>query len=92
MALNFDTLNAVLEGHNDKLLDLEMLAIKTGFWSAYYTHAKHPMSLDRIIEQIQDAYNGKESKSRKHVDTVDVDAFLQREAEFKARLLKMESK
>lgn len=69
---------------------MEMIAVKIGFWSAYYSHAKRPMPLDSVLEKIEKSYNGENITNRKHADDVDVDAFLQRETEFFTRLAETE--
>ena len=73
------------------MLDYDMLAAKSGFWSGYYSMSKKPKPLNVILEQLYKQYKGIEvQKKRKHADDVDVEAFLQREAEFQARLSEME--
>lgn len=88
--MSLDTFNAVLEGYNDRVCDWDLLSAKAGFWSGYYSNSKRPKPLDHILKHIRDGYKGTKSKKRKHADSVDVEAFLQQEAEFQARLLEME--
>lgn len=78
---------AVVNGYSDRLLDNQIIAIQSGYWSAYYMGAKHPKSVFKIAEDMLQRHNEKDAKkaSTPRPD-VDVDAYLEMEAQFKARL------
>lgn len=87
--MSLDMVQACIAGYTDSLLDLQMISVQSGYWSAYFTNSKHPKSVKQITEsmlrkheQLEDA-NTKTSTPRPDVD---VDAFLEREAKFQAKL------
>lgn len=86
--MSLDTLNACIEGYQDRLFDNQLLAVHSGFWSGYYTNSKRPKQLSTILDSLLRAKN---KKFKKHSDEVDVDEFLRREAEFQSRLASQES-
>lgn len=86
--MSLDTLNACIEGYQDKLFDNQLLAVHSGFWSGYYTNSKRPKQLSTILDSLLRAKN---KKFKKHSDEVDVDEFLRREAEFQRKLAAQES-
>ena len=86
--MSLDTLNACIEGYQDRLFDNQLLAVHNGFWSGYYTNSKRPKQLSTILDSLLKAKN---KKFKKHSDEVDVDEFLRREAEFQKKLAAQES-
>ena len=87
--LNLDTLNAYLEGYNDRITDYQMLSVTSGYWSAYYSNSKHPKPVEHIIRKLC----SRDSKvNRKHSNEVDVEAFLRTEERFKNRLRLIEER
>ena len=86
--MSLDTLNACIEGYQDRLFDNQLLAVHSGFWSGYYTNSKRPKQLSTILDSLLRAKN---KKFKKHSDEVDVDEFLRREAEFQRKLTAQES-
>ena len=79
-----DTYVACVEGYKDKLLDQQILAVQQGYWSAYYMGSKHPKPPDKIAESmIKDS----SATSSPKATEVDVEAFLQREAEYQRKLM-----
>lgn len=87
--MSLDMVQACIFGYMDSVLDQQLVAVQTGFWAAYYSNSKHPKSVQQISEsmltkhaRIKDAQN-KASTPRPDVD---VEAFLEREAKFQAKL------
>lgn len=81
--MNLATFSACLAGYQDRLEDMQILAVISGFWSGYYTNSKRPKPLKSIINKIA---GSRKHKKAAHVDTVDVEEFKRKEAEFKRRL------
>lgn len=82
--MSADTYDACVSGYKDRLLDQQILAIQQGYWSAYYMGSKHPKSPDRIAEDmLKERVRSATSQSKADID---VEAFLQREADFQRRL------
>lgn len=85
--MSIDTFNAVTEGYAERLFDLQLLQVHSGYWAAYFTNSKHPQKLDTVLQKLINQKNNNEHKSRqKHVDDVDVEAFLAQERAFKEKL------
>jgi hypothetical protein len=82
LELNFDTLNAVIKGYEDRLFDQQLLEVHGGFWTGYYIGAKRPKPLKTIIEKM---LNQKNKPTTKHSDSIDVEAFKSMEEQFKHR-------
>ena len=85
--MSLDMLQACVAGYSDRLLDHQILAVMTGYWSGYYNNAKHPTKLSKIIASIYKNHKKSTSQgvSKPKVD-VDVDAFLEREKKFRQKL------
>lgn len=67
--------NCYVQGFSDHTLDLQQLAVEIGYWSAYYSNAKHPKPVSRIVEMLR-----KSTVKRKHSEEKpDVETFLQLE-------------
>lgn len=72
--MNLDTFNAYVEGYGDRLFDLQLLSVHTGFWAGYYTGSKKPKSIKKIIELlVQKKFNT--SNPQQYADTIDVESF-----------------
>ncbi len=52
---------ACIEGYEDRLLDLVPLTVLVGFYSGYYSHAKHPKKPAAIIAKIDSEAKKKRS-------------------------------
>lgn len=87
--MSLDTFNACVEGYQDRLFDMQLLQVHGGFWSGYYMGSKKPKPLHVILKKIIKSRKTPKRK-QEHVDTIDVEAFLQREREFQKRLSKVE--
>lgn len=85
--MSLDVLKSVIQGYGDAILDQQILALQSGFWSAYYANAKHPKPLSKVAEEMVRRHN---CKVESHISTpkpdVDVEAFLEMEAQFRTRL------
>ena len=85
--MSLDMVKAVVQGYGDRLLDHQIIALQTGYWSAYYAGAKHPKPVHVIAADMSQRHS---KQSRADTTTtkpdVDVDAFLEMEAQFKAKL------
>lgn len=86
--MSLDMVQAVIRGYSDALLDQQIVALQSGYWSAYYTGGKHPKPVNQIAEDMINRH--KRQGAKKKMSTVkpdvDVEAFLEMEAQFKARL------
>ena len=85
--MSLDMIQAVIQGYGDALLDQQILALQSGYWSAYYYGSKHPKPVAKIAEDMVKHHKKQDAKT---VSTpkpdVDVEAFLEREAKFKSKL------
>ena len=87
--MSLDVFNIYVRGYSDRLLDQQILAMQTGHWAAYFVGSKHPKSTKELAERMlrdhlkQDARIKNPSAPRPDVD---VEAFLEREAKFKAQM------
>ena len=85
--ISLDMLQAVIQGYSDRMLDSQILALQTGYWSAYYSGARHPKPAHKIAEGMAQRHQKQNTKKLSPVKPdVDVDAYLEMEAQFKARL------
>lgn len=85
--MSLDMVQAVINGYGDRMLDNQIIALQSGYWSAYYSGAKHPKPLHKIAEDMVNRHQKQDAKklSAPKPD-VDVDAFMAMEAQFKARM------
>ena len=85
--MSLDVVQAVIHGYGDRMLDNQIIALQSGYWSAYYSGAKHPKPVHKIAEDMVRRHKQQDAKklSTPKPD-VDVDAYLDMEAQFKARL------
>lgn len=87
--MQLDMFNAYVRGYSDQLLDQQILAMQTGHWAAYFVGSKHPKSTKELAEKMlkdhlkQDAKLKNPSAPRPDVD---VEAYLEQEARFKAKM------
>lgn len=67
--------NCFIQGYSDRTLELQQLAVEIGYWSAYYSNAKHPKPVSKIFEMLR-----KKPVKKQHSDQdPDVETFLQLE-------------
>lgn len=85
--MTLDTFNACIEGYEDRLFDMQLTSVHTGFWSGYYTKGKHPRSMKSIITAL---IRARKKSPQQHADEVDVEEFQRREAEFLRRKAELE--
>lgn len=90
--MNLVTLMAFIEGYQEHLFDLKCIAVYQGYWAGYYSKAKKPMQLsavlNRLLSEHRKASKKKKGKKPSPLTDVDVDAFLERERNFKSKLNK----
>lgn len=86
--MSLDAFMAVVQGYTDRLLDQQILAVQTGYWAAYYTGSKHPKSVQQLAEDMVRKHQRKQDAADMSIPRpeVDVNAFLEKEAKFKAKL------
>lgn len=83
--MNMDTLQAVIEGYQDRLFDQRCMTVHQGYWAGYYMGTRHAKPVSHIIEtMIRANVKAKRSKhgsiSKPSVDMdVEVEAFLEME-------------
>lgn len=85
--MSLDVFQAYVKGYGDHILDQQILALQSGYWSAYYSNVKHPKQMSRIAEDMIKRHKNADAKkiSTPRPD-VDVEAFLAMEARFLAKL------
>lgn len=81
--------NACVDGYTDRQTDDSVQNVHTGYWSAYYTNAKHAKKPSKIAEKIYTEHERARKQKRGRPD-VDVEAFLKTEANFKKRLKELQ--
>lgn len=89
--MSLDVFQAVVSGYSDRLLDMQILSVQTGYWAAYYVGSKRPKLPKDVAASMLRAHK-KSERQKKAVavstpaPAADVDTFLAREARFKAKL------
>lgn len=85
--MSLDMVQAVIKGYGDRILDNQIIALQSGYWSAYYSGVKHPKPVHKIAEDMVRRHKQSDAKklSTPKPD-VDVAAFLEMEAQFNARM------
>lgn len=87
--MSLDVFQAVVAGYGDALLDQQILAVQSGYWSAYYTGVKHPKPVSKVVEELINKHQKVKRDAGKVLTPkpdVDVAAFLEMEAAFQSRL------
>lgn len=86
--MSLEVFQTYVAGFTDHLLDQQIIAVQTGYWTAYYVRSKRPKPLKTIVAGLRKAAEQPRISSTGSVakPEVDVDAFLEREAAFQARL------
>lgn len=85
--MSLDMFQAYLDGYADHMFDQQLMTIHTGFWAGYYTNSKHPKAVSTIMTSLQKKRD-QARQGKVHADSVDVDAFLEMERRFNAKLQK----
>ena len=84
--LNLGQVQAVINGYSARLIDWQSMAVWSGYYSAYYTNAKHPKKPTEIITHFWDAYSERDSSRGNTTKSIDMDAelelFAQRDLRF----------
>lgn len=87
--MSLDMFNAYVLGYSDSLLDKQIIAMQTGHWAAYFVGSKHPKNPKDLAEKMH-AEHAKQGAKCQNFSAprpeVDVEAFLETEAKFKAKL------
>ena len=88
--MSLDVFNACIKGYSNRLFDLQIVSVQTGYWAGYFTRAKKPKSLKSILNSMVKAKSKEDKSSDKSIKApeVDVDAFLAMEKRFQERRLK----
>lgn len=89
--MSLDVFRAVVKGYSDRLLDMQILSVQTGYWAAYYVGSKHTKKPKDVAASMLQAHMKSEDRQQKvavsaPAPAADVDTFLAREARFKAKL------
>ena len=84
--MDLGMLNAYLRGYGDRLLDQQTMSVQTGYWAGYYSNSKHPKSVKSILTKMIQKHRQSEPKLKTPAPEVDVEAFLERERQFKEKL------
>lgn len=90
--MNIPMLKAFVEGYQERLFDMECLAVQQGYWAGYY-QSKKPKSVKVVLEKM-DRDHKKIIKKAKNIPKpeVDVDRFLKLEERRKAFLARKHNK
>lgn len=83
---NLERLKAVISGYSERLYDYQKLAIQTGYWGAYYSHAKHPKPITSIVAALDKQRMQKQKSGKVETTEADVEAFLEMERLFNETL------
>lgn len=85
--MSLDVFNACIKGYSNRLFDLQIISVQTGYWAGYFTRAKKPKSLKSILNSMVKAKSKEDKSSDKSIKApeVDVDAFLAMEKRFQER-------
>ena len=87
--MQLDVFTAYVSGYTDRLLDQQIIAMQTGHWAAYFVGSKHPKSTKELAEKMHREHLKQDAKKQNPSTPkpdVDVEAFLEKEARFKAIL------
>ena len=85
--MSLDVFQAYVKGYSDRMLDNQIIALQSGYWSAYYAGAKHPKPVHKIAEDMVKRHKAQDArKISTPKPDVNVDAFLEMEAQFKVRM------
>lgn len=84
---------ACVAGYEDRLFDMQLVAVHGGHWAGYFGMSKKPKSLSTILDKLYAEKKKSESKDKKRkvkvtpkATTVDVEKFKQQERRFQERL------
>lgn len=83
LELSLEQVNAVVAGYSDRLIDNEITAVMTGYYTGHYSNARHPKSPATFVKKIYDSHKkaeNKRSKKHKNVDAPNVELFQRLEA------------
>ncbi len=84
--MSMEMLKACVDGYSNRLLDMQLLSLQSGYWSGYYSRAKKPKTLKLIAETLMRKMGTSNNSKPKHAAEVDVDAFLEQERIFAERM------
>lgn len=85
--MSLDMVQTCISGYADSLLDQQILALQTGYWAAYYVGSKHPKPVSKLAEDMVSKHQKQDANATSTIrPEVDVEAFLAKEEQFKARL------
>lgn len=88
LSMSLSTFQAVVEGYQEHLFDLKCLTVYAGYWAGYYSNTKHPSGIGSILQKLFNEHRASKEAKNKNSERpeVDVEKFLQRERNFKARM------
>lgn len=79
-------LKACVDGYSDSLFDQQILSVQAGYWAGYYNRMKKPKPIKSVIDSLVRNKSRQDASGRVTAPEVDVDAFLEQEAQFQKRL------
>lgn len=88
--MNLSMLQAYIEGYQERMFDLQCLAVHQGFWAGYY-QSKKPKPVHVILQKL---FKEHSKRGKKHTQgnaekpEVNLDQFMEREARRQAYLAK----
>ena len=87
--LNLGQVQAVIDGYSARIVDWQSMAIWSGYYSAYYSNAKHPKKPTDIIKRVLNEYSKGDCSRGNTAQEVDMDAELELFAQRDLRFLDM---
>lgn len=75
--LNLGQVQAVIQGYSDRIVDWQTMAVWSGYYSAYFSNAKHPKKPTEIIKHIIHEYSKGDSSKGNTTRDVDMDSELE---------------
>ena len=89
LELNLGQVQAVVAGYGDRMVDMQCLALYSGYYSGYYSNSRRPSSPSTLIDRIIRAHDRSKRRSGRHSTkpVVDMDAEVARFKELEKRRL-----
>lgn len=83
--MSLDVFQAYIAGYEARLFDNQILAVQVGYWAGYYGRHKKPKSIKTILSSMMNKRKRSLNKGKVTKPEVDVEAFLEMEAQFKRK-------
>ena len=87
--LNLGQVQAVIQGYSDRIVDWQSMAVWSGYYSAYYSNAKHAKKPTEVIQRMLSEYQKGDSSRGNTTQDTDMNAELELFAQRDLRFLNM---